>query len=459
MTEFQKTKRAPARHKPEALPKTKKVFVLDTSVILYDHSAVQHFQEHDVAIPITVLEELDNFKKGNDIKNFEAREFIRFVDQLSHEHKLQDWLPLNGKTKGNFRVLMSQDSPINAEKIFNERKADHKILNAALQLQHEMPGSKVVLVTKDINLRLKARALNLTAEDYETGKIQDVNALYTGNDVLDNVQTNFINDLYETGNCASEEILDQRPANNHYYILKSFKNSVLAYYNPVEHRLERVDKLSAYGVKPRNAEQTFALHAIANPNVKLVTIQGVAGTGKTLLTLAGALEQRRNYKQIYLARPIVPLSNRDIGYLPGDIKSKINPYMEPLWDNLKFIQNQFPESSKEHQKIKELTEQEKLVITPLAYIRGRSLSNIFFIVDEAQNLTPHEIKTIITRAGENTKIVFTGDIYQIDTPYLDTQSNGLSYLIDKAKNHPLYAHITLLKGERSELANLANELL
>lgn len=196
-----------------------------------------------------------------------------------------------------------------------------------------------------------------------------------------------------------------------------------------------------------------------NPDVKLVTIQGVAGTGKTLLTLAGAIEQRRNYKQIYLARPIVPLSNRDIGFLPGDIKSKINPYMEPLWDNLKFIQNQFVETSKEHQKIKELTEQEKLVITPLAYIRGRSLSNIFFIVDEAQNLTPHEIKTIITRAGENTKIVFTGDIYQIDTPYLDTQSNGLSYLIDKAKNHPLYAHITLLKGERSELANLANELL
>ena len=220
-----------------------------------------------------------------------------------------------------------------------------------------------------------------------------------------------------------------------------------------------MDKLSAYGVKPRNAEQTFALHAILNPLIKLVSIQGVAGTGKTLLTLAGALEQRRDYKQVYLARPIVPLSNKDIGYLPGDIKSKLNPYMEPLWDNLKFIQNQFSETSKEHQKLKELVEQEKLMITPLAYIRGRSLSNIFFIVDEAQNLTPHEIKTIISRAGENTKIVFTGDIYQIDTPYLDTQSNGLSYLIDKAKNHPLYAHITLLKGERSELANLANELL
>jgi PhoH-like ATPase len=193
--------------------------------------------------------------------------------------------------------------------------------------------------------------------------------------------------------------------------------------------------------------------------VKLVTLQGVAGTGKTLLALSGALEQKREYRQVYLARPIVPLSNKDIGYLPGDIKSKLNPYMEPLWDNLKMIQNQWEETDKEYKKITEMVESEKLMITPLAYIRGRSLSNIYFIVDEAQNLTPHEVKTIITRAGENTKIVFTGDIFQIDTPYLDTQSNGLSYLIDKIRNNPLYAHITLEKGERSELANLANDLL
>jgi PhoH-like ATPase len=214
-----------------------------------------------------------------------------------------------------------------------------------------------------------------------------------------------------------------------------------------------------YGIKPRNAEQTFAIHAILNPDVKLVTLQGVAGTGKTLLALAGSLEQKREYKQIYLARPIVPLSNKDIGYLPGDIKTKLNPYMEPLWDNLKFIQNQWHESDREYSKITEMVNGEKLVITPLAYIRGRSLSNICFIVDEAQNLTPHEVKTIITRAGENTKIIFTGDIYQIDTPYLDSQSNGLSYLIDRIKNHPLYAHITLEKGERSELANIANYML
>jgi len=193
--------------------------------------------------------------------------------------------------------------------------------------------------------------------------------------------------------------------------------------------------------------------------VKLVTIQGTAGTGKTLLALAGALEQKRLFKQLYVARPIVPLSNKDIGFLPGDIKSKLNPYMEPLWDNLKFIQNQFSESDKDFQKINEMVQQEKLNITPLAYIRGRSFSNICFIVDEAQNLTPHEVKTIITRAGEGTKIIFTGDVRQIDTPYLDAQSNGLSYIIDRLKGQPLFAHITLEKGERSELANIANELL
>ncbi|MBC8112679.1 MAG: PhoH family protein, partial [Verrucomicrobia bacterium] len=250
-----------------------------------------------------------------------------------------------------------------------------------------------------------------------------------------------------------------KPQRNHYFILKGAKNSVLAHYNPIEDRIEKVDKKVVYGIKPRNAEQTFAIHAVMNPNVKLVTIQGVAGTGKTLLALASALEDSKIYRQIFLARPIVPLSNKDIGYLPGDIKSKLNPYMEPLWDNLKFIQSQFDENDREHVKITDMLNKEKLVVQPLAYIRGRSLSNICFIVDEAQNLTPHEVKTVITRAGENTKIIFTGDIHQIDTPYLDTQSNGLSYLIDRLQNQNLYSHVTLEKGERSELANLANTLL
>lgn len=441
--------------------KEKKIFVLDTSVILYAHDAIMNFDEHDVGIPITVLEELDNFKKGNDTKNFEAREFIRMMDKLSAGYMLQNWIPLNGKSKGSFKVLMSADSRLDAEKIFDDPKADHKILNAALKLQQDVKDRRVVLVTKDISLRLKAKSLNLPSEDYETGKIKNVNSLYTGKTVKDNVAPDTINALYEQGFCEPKDVLGKTKnhPDNDYFILKSDKKSGLGYFNPETKKIERVDKRPVYGIKPRNAEQTFAIHAILNPAIRLVTVNGVAGTGKTLLALAGALEQRRNYKQIYLARPIVPLSNKDIGYLPGDIKSKLNPYMEPLWDNLKFIQNQFREADKEYTRITDMVNKEKLVITPLAYIRGRSLSNIFFIVDEAQNLTPHEVKTIITRAGDNTKIIFTGDIYQIDTPYLDSQSNGLSYLIDRLKGHSIYAHVTLEKGERSELANLANELL
>ena len=210
-------------------------------------------------------------------------------------------------------------------------------------------------------------------------------------------------------------------------------------------------------VNPLTDHQTQLFDSYAQG--KHLIAYGVAGTGKTLLSLAGALEQRRNFHQIYLARPIVPLGNKDLGFLPGDINSKLTPYMEPLWDNLKFIKSQFNEKGREFKQIADMIEHEKLVMCPLAYIRGRSLSNVIFIVDETQNLTPHEVKTIISRAGENTKIIFTGDIYQIDTPYLDSQSNGLSYIIDKLKGQPLYAHITLEKGERSELANLANDFL
>lgn len=441
--------------------KDRKIFVLDTSVILYAHNSIMTFAEHDVVIPITVLEELDQFKKGNDTKNFEAREFIRLLDKLSQDNMIHNWTPLNGKTKGNFCVLMNPDNQLNANDIFGEVKNDHKILNAALYLKQHEKNRKVILVSKDINLRLKAKSLEIYAEDYETGKIKNISELEnTGKYVLEDIDTEVITKIYDSGYIDAKSVLGaKKRKSNGYYILKNNKNSVLTFYNSEENILERVDKQLAYNIKPKNAEQTFALHAITNPKIKLVSIQGVAGTGKTLLALAGALEQRREYKQIFLARPIVPLSNKDIGYLPGDIKSKLNPYMEPLWDNLKFIQNQYKETDKEFQKITELVNQEKLVIQPLAYIRGRSLSNIFFIVDEAQNLTPHEIKTIISRAGENTKIIFTGDVFQIDTPYLDSQSNGLSYLIDRAKDHPLYAHVKLEKGERSELANLANELL
>jgi PhoH-like ATPase len=441
--------------------KDKKVFILDTSVILFEHNSILNFDEHDIGIPITVLEELDNFKKGNDTKNFEAREFIRLIDKLAKNQMLHNWNPINGKGKGNFKVLMETGGKgiTDANKVFNEYKADHRILNSALLLEKE-ENRKVILVSKDINLRLKAKALGLQAEDYTTGKIENISSLYSGKTVVDNADPSAINLLYDKGYCPPAEVLGKEiPLKNNYYILRSGKKSVLAFYNSANGMVEQVEKKTVYGIKPRNAEQAFAIHAVLKPEIKLVSMQGVAGTGKTLIALAAALEQKREFKQIYLARPIVPLSNKDIGYLPGDIKSKLNPYMEPLWDNLKFIQNQYSESDKEYSKITEMVQNEKLVITPLAYIRGRSLSNICFIVDEAQNLTPHEVKTIITRAGENTKIIFTGDIHQIDTPYLDSQSNGLSYLIDRLKDHELYAHITLEKGERSELANLANDLL
>ncbi|HKJ34908.1 MAG TPA: PhoH family protein [Balneolales bacterium] len=442
------------------MPRTKKkTFVLDTSVLLYDYNALYSFQEHDVAIPITVLEELDQFKKGNNVINMHAREFSRILDKLSGHNMLQNWISLNGTNKGKFRVIMDQTSDTDANKVFGSQKNDHKILNMALSLSQKEPRRNVILVTKDINLRVKARALNIPAEDYETGKIKDVDQLNKGKSEINVQDPELIDRLFEEDGVPYSEFMDEEPSCNHFFILKSPSNSALAIYKKETGLIERIQQDKAYGIKPRNAEQTFALHAVMNEDIRLVTISGVAGTGKTLLALAGALECRRNYHQIYMARPIVPLSNKDIGYLPGDIKSKINPYMQPLWDNLDFIKSQYGERTKEYKRIEDLVESEKLFVTPLAYIRGRSLSNIFFIVDEAQNLTPHEVKTVITRAGENTKIIFTGDMFQIDTPYLDSQSNGLSYLISRINNSDLYAHIHLEKGERSDLANLASELL
>ena len=440
------------------MKKLKKIFVLDTSVILHSHDSIMNFEENDIGIPITVLEELDEMKKGNDTKNFEAREFIRLIDKLSKHKMLDKWISLNGKNKGKFKVLVDKKNDIN--NVFNDEINDHKILNSAVQLQKEEKDKLVILVSKDINLRLKAKSLKLRAEDYLTGKIQNVNSLDVESQVLENIKASSIDKLYENSILKKTQIFRKKIlSENRFYILKSEKKSILSFYDHAEDIFVKVEKKNAYGINPRNAEQAFALHALFDPKIKLVTINGVAGTGKTLLALASALDQRRNFKQIFVARPIVPLSNKDIGFLPGDIQSKINPYMEPLWDNLKFIQNQYNQADKEFKTLKNMIETEKLLIQPLAYIRGRSFSNIFFIIDEAQNLTPHEIKTIISRAGENTKVVFVGDIYQIDTPYLDSQSNGLSYLIDRLKKEKIYSHITLKKGERSELANLANDLL
>ncbi len=433
--------------------------MLDTSVLLHDFDAIVNFKEHFVAIPITVLEELDKFKIGNDTKNFSAREVIRFIDKLSGSGSLQEWIALE-KGLGKFRVVMDeQPDGLNAEKVYAMGKNDHKIINAALRLMELEPKRVVILVTKDINLRIKAKALGVVAEDYQTGKVDAADIQTVGKYGVEGIDAEVIREIFTRGSIEENGLLGDKKETNGYYILKNGKTSSLAFYNHHSDQIERIEKEFVYGIKPKNAEQAFAFHALLNTDVKLVAMQGVAGTGKTLLALASALEQNKKFNQVILARPLVPLSNKEIGFLPGDADDKIGPYMEPLWDNLKFIKSQFGENEKKYKAILEMEQTKRIVITPLAFIRGRSLSNIMFIIDEAQNLTPHEVKTIITRAGENTKIVFTGDVHQIDTPYLDENSNGLAYLIDRLKGQPLFAHVRLEKGERSELANLANDLL
>jgi len=438
----------------------RKHFVLDTNVILHDSSCIHHFQEHHIVIPISVLEELDQFKKGNETLNFHAREFLRALDSLSGDMLFNGGVRVGPET-GRISVKLEQEFHPDLSLNFPSHKHDHRILNTAYYLSKENPNTAVILLTKDVNLRMKAKAIGLMAQDYTSDHVRDISTLYTGKRVAESIPRELIDRLYKKPYEIAFSDLDLAPPliSNEYLIMRNNKKSALARYDPVDQLLRRVDKNSAYNITPRNAEQTFALDALLDPNVHLVSITGKAGTGKTLLALAAALETKRYYRQIFMARPVVPLSNRDMGYLPGDIPAKLDPYMQPLYDNLSVIQNQFSESEPSHRRISELLDENKLVIAPLSYIRGRSLVKVFFIVDEAQNLTPHEIKTIITRCGEKTKIVFTGDIYQIDHPYLDTLSNGLSYLIEKMQGQRIYAHISLEKGERSELAELASDLL
>jgi len=442
------------------MKKSTKFFILDTNVLLHDFSCIYNFQDNDIVIPIVTLEELDKFKKGNDQINFNAREFTRSLDSL-----IEGDIPTEGITLGAGRgkLFLETGKPFSQEMkdSFGEQTADHRILAIADYLKNKHNKRKVILVTKDINLRVKAKSLGIFAEDYTTDKVQNIEDLHKGIDIMDNIDAELINRLYqEYDGVPIDEFKFNRDIEPHeYIILKSIGKSALTHYNPLQQTLNRIEKKKIFGIEPRNAEQTFSLDALMRPEISLVSLTGKAGTGKTLLALAAALQQHHMYDQVFLARPIVPLANRDLGFLPGDVNDKIGPYMLPLFDNLGVIKHQFKANSKEALKIEEMLKDEKLLITPLAYIRGRSLSNIFFIVDEAQNLTPHEIKTIITRAGEGTKIVFTGDIHQIDSPYLDTTSNGLTYLTDRMKGQELFAHVNLIKGERSVLAELASDLL
>lgn len=443
--------------------KLPKIFVLDTNVILHDYRAIHNFQENDIIIPIAVIEELDKFKKGNDTLNFNAREFVREMDKITDNQLFDNGVSI-GKNKGMVKIELGHPfSDRMAESLFEDTQ-DHRILATTEWLTEKNPERTVVLVTKDINLRMKAKAMHLLAQDYLTDKITEDRVESIMKEVihLSNVSEEIIQRLFyiNEGVPASELKLRGVPANQLYVITGEKKESrVLARYNSITKSISAVRKLKAYGIESRNDEQTFAIDALLNPDIKLVSLTGTAGTGKTLLALAAALAQEQSFDQILLSRPVIPLKNQEMGFLPGDIKEKLGPYMLPLYDNLAVIKRTFKPTSREAVRIEEMLKNEKLLISPLAYIRGRSLSNTFFIIDEAQNLTPHEVKTIITRAGEGTKLVFTGDIHQIDSPYLDIHSNGLTHLGDKLYGQEIFCHINLTKGERSQLSELAGKLL
>jgi len=438
----------------------KKIFILDTNVILHDSGCVHQFKDNDIYIPITVIEELDKFKKGNNVINCNARDFLRTLDSLSSDKMFDGGVPIE---HGQGAITICLDEPLDdlVKKNFTEITPDIKILNIAYTVAKKHRFQNVIFVTKDVNLRLRARSIGLKTENYNSKFVENLSDMYTGFQVVEHIPPTVFDALYKKPFEVPVSVLGTEIPfyTNENLILKNGSNSALAVYDGLRQSIKLIQSQTSYGIKPRNAEQTFALHAMLNPEIPLVTVSGKAGTGKTLLALAAALEKKQLYRQIFVARPVVPLSNKDLGFLPGDVASKLDPYMQPLFDNLTVIQNHFNEQHSQAKPIRELLEEEKIVITPISYIRGRSIVRVFFIVDEAQNLTPHEVKTIITRAGEGTKIVFTGDIFQIDHPYLDSQTNGLAYIIEKMKGQPLYAHVNLEKGERSELAELAAKML
>jgi len=443
--------------------KLPKIFVLDTNVILHDFHAIHNFQDNDIVIPIAVLEELDKFKKGDDSVNYNAREFVREMDKITDNQLFDKGISI-GKGKGLLKIELGHPFSNQMAESFFEDTQDHRILATTQWVKDKNPDRIVALVTKDHNLRLKAKALHIDAQDYLTDKISEdrVENIWKEVIVLSDISQNIIDRLfYQEGGVPVEEFKLKNQYCNQLYSIKNptGNNAILARYNGNNKTIVGIKRRKAYGIEPRNDEQTLAIDALLNPDIQLISLTGIAGTGKTLLALAAAMELEQDYDQILLARPVIPLKNQEMGFLPGDVKEKMGPYMLPLYDNLSVIKNAFKTSSKEVVRIEEMLRSEKLLISPLAYIRGRSLSNVFFIIDEAQNLTPHEVKTIITRAGENTKLVFTGDVHQIDSPYLDIHSNGLTHLGEKLYGQEIFEHINLIKGERSELSELAGKLL
>lgn len=447
-------------------PKRPKIFVLDTNIVLHDYKAIRKFQDNDIVIPIAVLEELDKFKKGTDALSFNARGFMRDIDRLT-EGKMfgKSGVPL-GKGLGNIKIEPNHPFPDSMKDLFHDDIQDHRILATAIWVRDNNPDRFVALVTKDINLRMKAKAAGMVAQDYLTDRVEENKVESSQKEVqfVDSLPDDVMQELaYGKDNVIDWRAVSKaRPSANQLYKFKWNSHDgeiVCARYDADMDKIMLVRKREACGIKPRNDEQKFALDACLNRKIQLVSLTGGAGTGKTLLALASALELEKEFDQIILSRPTVILGNQDIGFLPGDQKNKMSPFLQPLMDNLNVIKALYRPSSREYQHIEGLLKDEKLLITPLAYIRGRSLGKAFFIIDEAQNLTPHEIKTIITRAGEGTKMVFTGDIFQIDQPYLDQWSNGLTHLGEKMAGQKLFEHVFLKKGERSELSEIASKLL
>ena len=437
----------------------KKIFVIDTNVLLHDPRAIFSFEENDVIIPIVVIEELDKFKKGIDEIGRNARQVSRILDEFRQKGNLSKGVQLEGG--GNLRVELNHQSPQHLPNELIATKADNRILSTALNLKHD--NLPVVLVTKDTNLRIKADALGLRAEDYESDTIT-LDELYSGETEL-SVDPGVIDDFYTKDELPAA---DHKLFANQFVLIKNSANpsqTALSRYNQQKSALVPVanTKHGVWGITARNKQQQFALDLLLNDDIRLVTLVGRAGTGKTLLALAAGLEktiESRAFQRLVVSRPVFPLG-KDIGFLPGDIEEKLRPWMQPIRDNLDFLMGASAVSGRAKGKkdIQSLIDLGMIEVEPLTYIRGRSMPNQYLIIDEAQNLTPHEIKTIITRAGEGTKVVLTGDPYQIDNPYIDSSSNGLTFVVDRFKEESIAGHITLVKGERSDLAELAATLL
>lgn len=443
---------------------SKKTFVLDTNVFLYDPNALFVFKNHDLVIPITVIEEVDRFKKNGDETGRNARTFSRKMDGLRRRGSLSAGVAL--EAGGTIRVVLAHDTqPLPTG--FGGQSNDNLILQTVLDLHRSVGPGDVILVTRDTNMRIKADALGIPAEDYEHAHL-DIDEQYSGCQEL-SVDADVIQAIYSNGFAEWGE--KEGLFANQFGILTALNDSnqsAMVRYDPTQGRIVRVGrhKEGVWGIFARNKEQLFALDLLLNDKIPLVTLDGRAGTGKTLIAIAAGLRKvtdEGSHRRLLVSRPIFPLG-RDVGFLPGDLEEKLNPWMKPIFDNLELLlsNSQTPGVDRSNEKgalYQPLLDQKIIEVEPLTYIRGRSIPQQFMIVDEAQNLTPHEVKTVITRAGEGTKIVLTGDPMQIDNPYVDATSNGLTYVVERFKGSELAGHITLSKGERSVLAERASQLL